>query len=299
MAAASFKHRLIVGAAGAPAAAILNSGGRFETLAVFERSFYVKDRHDRLICFVRDDLEPGPLNLLCAGWPEDSGSLPPEKNVWVLNNGALSSPNVDIILTGKRLWQPEPCPIPKPESVAAGLQTLKELIRRHSPGDSVATLLFTGPFVSSSGGLRGTMLVAAAKGVAELSAWLADEVSCADPCFLLGLGGGLTPAGDDVLGGTLLGLHALGLIRLAERLALMVRNAAGFKTNRISQAHLEAACDGLGVAVLHDCLAAALAGGKGLSKILPRLTKVGHTSGWDAVLGMMVALRHYISTSVT
>ncbi len=286
------KHRLTLGATGVLAAGILDDGGPIETVAVFARSFYAADRRSRLVCFVRDDLEPGPLNLLCSGWPDNPGELLPVKTAWTVYDGFLSSPRLEIFLGGRRPWSPSPYPAPKPDQVRSGLAALLNVAKGRCPVDSVAALLLAPSF--SRNGVRGAILSATEKGVSELAAWLAGNEPGADPCSLLGLGGGLTPSGDDVLGGALLGLHALGLAGKAESLVELIGNAARTRTNRISQAHLGAASGGLGAAPLHDCLAAVLTGGKGLDKVIPRLNGVGHTSGWDAILGITVAIQHYL-----
>jgi hypothetical protein len=103
---------------------------------------------------------------------------------------------------------------------------------------------------------------------------------------LLGLGPGLTPSGDDLIGGALVALHALGYPELADRLAVALLPAARERTNAISLAHLAAAADGEGSAALHEALGALSAPGTpGLGERLRAVDAIGHSSGWDALAG--------------
>jgi len=113
-------------------------------------------------------------------------------------------------------------------------------------------------------------------------AWLRDEGASADE--LIGLGPGLTPAGDDFVGGAMIALRAFGENALADRIAGWALPLAGERTNRISRAHLECAARGEGHEALHDLLCTFE------TKHLERLARVGHTSGLDAAAGALLAL---------
>ena len=96
---------------------------------------------------------------------------------------------------------------------------------------------------------------------------------------LIGLGPGLTPAGDDFVGGAMIALRAAGNGALADRVAAWALPLAKERTNRISRAHLQCAAAGEGHEALHDFL-------KTFGKEeLDRLARVGHTSGLDAAAG--------------
>ncbi len=102
---------------------------------------------------------------------------------------------------------------------------------------------------------------------------------------LIGLGPGLTPAGDDFVGGAMIALRAFGECALADRIAGWALPLARGRTNRISRAHLECAAQGEGHEALHDLLCSFE------KKHLDRLARVGHTSGLDAAAGAMLALK--------
>ena len=113
-------------------------------------------------------------------------------------------------------------------------------------------------------------------------AWLENEGGPLDS--LIGLGPGLTPAGDDFVGGAMIALRAFGHEALADRIAAWALPLAAANTSRISRAHLECAARGEGHAYLHDFLSSPT------RENLAKLSRVGHTSGLDAAAGAVLAL---------
>lgn len=110
---------------------------------------------------------------------------------------------------------------------------------------------------------------------------------------LVGLGPGLTPAGDDVLCGSLVALYATGSSAGA-RLAAAVRRTRPFdRTTAVSAGLLAHATNGLGVPQLAALLTAlgSPAGDAGAVRAASReLRTVGHTSGTAFLLGALLAL---------
>jgi hypothetical protein len=107
---------------------------------------------------------------------------------------------------------------------------------------------------------------------------------------LLGLGGGLTPSGDDLVGGALFGRRLVaGDARpwrvLGERLAAEARAAS----HAISAALLADLAAGASFAPLH-ALADALAAGDDVGAIAAAraLVALGHSSGWDMLAGVLI-----------
>jgi hypothetical protein len=109
---------------------------------------------------------------------------------------------------------------------------------------------------------------------------------------LLGLGPGLTPAGDDLIGGALF-TKACGVItgpswRAA---AETIRQLARERTHRISAMLLGDLLDGEGHAPLHDLIVAlATADPRAAEDAAARLVRIGHSSGWDMLTGVLGAL---------
>jgi hypothetical protein len=113
---------------------------------------------------------------------------------------------------------------------------------------------------------------------------------------MIGLGGGLTPSGDDILVGYLAGLWSttderLERIRYVSGLGEEVIRLSN-RTNAVSSTYLFHASGGQ-VSSRLVVLAAVICRGEASDRILPAAEsamQVGHTSGMDAVTGLLVGL---------
>ena len=110
---------------------------------------------------------------------------------------------------------------------------------------------------------------------------------------LIGLGPGLTPSGDDFLGGFLFVWHHLHqtfhwLPRPPSPRSLL--RAESPRTNAISMALLRDLAYGEGVAPLHELTAGILRGAPRQDSHgeLKRLLQLGHSTGWDLFAGVIV-----------
>ena len=125
-----------------------------------------------------------------------------------------------------------------------------------------------------------------------------DDAAAGAPAALalLGLGGGLTPSGDDFVGGALFARHVLAGAGAADasgwrRVADTVRDAAPARTHPISAALLGDLASGRGHAPLHDLMAALAADdGARARDAAARLVRLGHSSGWDILTGVAAGL---------
>ncbi|MGQ0509563.1 MAG: DUF2877 domain-containing protein [Betaproteobacteria bacterium] len=230
----------------------LSPGRRGKVIARFERSFYVATGGG-LACVGGPGLGRGPLNVLVPGIKE----LPGLGETVRCTRGSIQfASGLTYPIQGAVLWRPVPAP-------AFRRGTLPR-IPRIFPMESDA-----------------------------LAAWMSDDARGKAPdaaARLIGLGNGLTPAGDDLIGGALIALRALGKSGIAGRLGKWALRLARARTNRISQAHLACAASGEGHEALHYALHAILAGHKNLGKELSALKRIGHTSGMDALNGVLLAL---------
>jgi hypothetical protein len=108
---------------------------------------------------------------------------------------------------------------------------------------------------------------------------------------LVGLGAGSTPGGDDVLCGTLAGLHATGRSGLVQQVSVAALDGLEQRTTLVSADLLRLAAAGHACAEATEGLVVA---GRGpdpvLRRALARLLAVGHTSGADLATGLAVAL---------
>jgi len=109
---------------------------------------------------------------------------------------------------------------------------------------------------------------------------------------LLGFGTGLTPSGDDLVGGLLFARHLIG--RDADWMALSARltQTVHERTHAISAALFADLAQGASYAWLHD-LVAALATDAPRPALLATartLVSVGHSSGWDMLVGFVLGV---------
>jgi hypothetical protein len=113
---------------------------------------------------------------------------------------------------------------------------------------------------------------------------------------LLGLGPGLTPAGDDLVGGAFFARAVLARLEGGgegwRRAAEAIRGRAAACTHPISAALLGDLLDGESHAPLHDLAAALVAGGgaPAAETACARLARLGHSSGWDLLAGFAAGL---------
>lgn len=105
---------------------------------------------------------------------------------------------------------------------------------------------------------------------------------------LLGVGGGLTPSGDDFAGAALFTLHHLGYDTPVWRTAAQaLTDATRTRTHEISAALFADLAAGESFEPLHQIIAAPDVA----AMLAParRLTAIGHSSGWDMLAGMIAA----------
>jgi hypothetical protein len=287
--------------------------GAGRVAAVFQRSFYIETPSGALVCIGPLGMGPGPLNLLCEIPPDvDWPSLGLRQDMWVRREGdALRiGETIGIPLAGIVEWHPPPRPAHSLAALAAGLAVLAGIVQgrteipvlaRNAVGMETGFMrlvpaLARGAFAEARKlTLHDPLLRLAWSGIAALAHWLeaprrAVPVDALDG--LLGLGPGLTPSGDDSLGGALVALAALGRRDVAARLAAAILPRAAQRTNAISSAHLACAAAGEGAGALHDFLAALLtANASDIEAAVAALGSIGHSSGWDMMAGAALACR--------
>ena len=114
---------------------------------------------------------------------------------------------------------------------------------------------------------------------------------------LVGLGPGLTPSGDDFLGGLLFTARSLKMVypgdfHWEEQPIIDLINWARARTNSISHAILSDLALGHGPEPLHD-LVNSLLQSEDVGDVMAgvtRLLRIGHSSGWDILAGVLTSL---------
>ena len=231
------------------------AAGAGEVCATFRRSFYVRTADARggvlFACVGDASLGRGPLNALAR-----EPHMPPL--------GA----KVSVETQGAALWQPPRGPL------KLQLAALQEAARGRVPAEGLGCLV-----LGAHNGLSGH----AAPALEALERWLVGNALGEEAGGLIGLGPGLTPSGDDYLGGMLVALRLSGRAMQADGLWRWLQPRLAQRTSAISAAHLAAAAAGEAHEALHDVLAGGLD--------LARLDAVGHCSGWDALAGAVAVLK--------
>lgn len=252
-------HALHLGGAACEA---LAEGTAARVFAAFERSCYIETSLG-VACVGDARIGLGPLNVVVS----------------TLDSVPRVGARVRVHIHNARVWKP-------PQGMrgtAAGLPARQlSLWRRRRPADSLAAMV-------DAPELLAPRTRRAAQAFLD---WLSIGATGAAPrsaAGLIGLGPGLTPAGDDFIGGALIALRFARRATAADRVAAWAL-ARSVRTNRISAAHLACAAQGEGHEALHRFLQALVPHGPGFSAALQTLDRIGHSSGWDAAAGALLAL---------
>ena len=293
---------------GCVASRILNDGAAGRVSALFESSFYIA-LSKGLVCIGNDGLDAGPLNLIAAA---------PAATNWISSGLRLDAKvNVSgaIMSVGERFafdmleavaWRPDPVSLSwSVATLRHGLASFREACTGWAPLGGLGSFIHpvAGPFNDRSvcrfaqipiAGLNNSLLSLFRESEGGIEAALQSIRS------LIGLGPGLTPSGDDFIGGIMIALHSLGAPEIGRRLWTPARRWAVEAGNPVSLAHLDAASEGLGSAGIHRALAAIMEGRpEAVGKALAGIDGIGHSSGWDAMAGIVTTFDAWLSAHTT
>jgi len=237
------------------------AAGAGEVCAVFRRSFYVR-LNDRYACIGDASLGRGPLNALVSAFSE-----PPL--------GAT----VMVSLESAHPWAPAPAS----GNARPNLAALRACLDGHVPEEGLGCVIL---------GVDNALSVHAQPALEAIERWLAGNALGHEAAQLIGLGPGLTPSGDDYLGGVLVALRWVRRGAQADSLWRWLEPRLSERTSAISAAHLAAAAGGEVHEALHDLLTDLAAWeSPDLVPRLSRLDALGHTSGWDALAGIVAVAK--------
>ena len=277
--------RLSATTAGSHARRLIEAAEPGTVIAVFPRSLYIRDRAGRIACFGGPGLGAGPLNALCAAWP-NSVSVPANVDAHWQSGVLHLGETLELDCTTTTTWQPAQPRTWQRSAFSTSLIRLAALPAR-GLGLAIPTLVAQAPLPAGD-----RFQIAAFRGLLALALWLREPSSPPPAAIatLIGLGPGLTPAGDDALGGALIAARLFDRADIADRLSEWVLLRARAGTSDISYAHLAAAAEGEGAAALHDTLMALGEDSDTFKDGVARLDRIGHSSGWDALAGAVAAL---------
>ena len=288
-------------------------------IADFSRSCWLETTGGRLFAVADHELGEGPLTV---GVALPDGFTMSELDV--CEGGKLVADGTDFRLGSRlmlrtaamTLWRPAPLgPRTSTDEMARRLRALIDSVAADVPAEGLAPLInhlsqmaYGDVPVPADVGLVSRLampkVALLAKGVVQGDGRTVDQAVQG----LIGLGPGLTPSGDDMLGGLMVALRmALGPVYLNEGLRPGLSQPSGApvigelsrsifshsaRTNRISAALLEQAALGIGSAAQHQVLECLLelTPSMDLGKSVERLVNSGHTSGWDTLTGLLFGL---------
>lgn len=288
---------------GSVAQDLLAASGRGRIATVFKGSFYIESAGG-LACLGNRSLGLGPLNAVTDA-PLDTDwsalGLRPGERCRANRNAVQVGAKFVFALDHAQVWRPPPCPGGwQGETIGRSLERLERLAAARIPGEGLGQILLS----PTAGRREAPVERTAREPVAGARAWLAtafaDHRSAATAETgwvgrLAGLGPGLTPSGDDLLGGIMIALHGLGCREAVDVLWSAVRACAAEAQNPISTAHLAAAAEGQGSAAVHALFHDLVRGSDGaLAARLEAIARIGHTSGWDALAGVVTVLRAWL-----
>lgn len=284
---------------GAIAAELLDAGGEVEVLAAFDRSAYLMCPRG-LVCIGVPAIGRGPINILVpdkGDWPGGRAFGLYEGVKGVAGRRQLSiGPDLVIATQGALVWTPPPFATAlDAASVMRRAGAVRARMLGLVPTDGVAGLVFDPEGraaktpTAQAAGPQIADLIAALPQALVSGTWSTDASRAA--LLLLGLGPGLTPSGDDFLGGLMLALSAAGKTALRDALWEGLAGELDDLTVAVSAMHLSAAADGMGAEVVHDLIAAMTARDDdrdGLMRALEAVLALGATSGADTIAGLVV-----------
>jgi hypothetical protein len=203
---------------------------------------------------VDPEVNDGPIHLLLD---EPLPEVPPRSPARVSTEGIEVGPHL-IQVSDVVLWQGA---LPEPDSIQGAAGMVAEVTGEAAVG----SLLPEGAADEARGLVERDDLDGAAR-------------------VLAGLGPGLTPSGDDVLGGM---LFALRVVRGPAEEPRLAEVADGVTTNTIARAFLRWASRGQALAPVHDLVQAAVRGDHEAARTAAQaLAAVGESSGADFALGL-------------
>lgn len=273
---------------------ILAQGGQAVVLAVFPSAAYLAGGQGNVVSLAAQSLGFGPLSVVVEGEPKLEAWLAPGAPV-LLSPDSIRAQKVAISLSGAAVWDPRPDWTSFGAYLAPAHATLRSLLLRHAPAESLASLLqpeIAGTSRNSADGMVRTARAAAGALLQLLASPARDPQALAAVAGpLAGLGGGFTPAGDDFLMGAMYAVRVRFAGKEAARICRALALAASPRTTTVSAAYLRAAAEGAAGQAWHRLLAAlATVDVPDLEGRVSDLCRIGHTSGADALAGFVLAL---------
>lgn len=298
------QYRFLVHQYGGIASKLFDEGAEGQVAAVFNSSFYV-EIVSGFACIGNEDLYASPLNVVTAApsamnW--SASGLKRDDTVKVSLGVIRIGNRFTFPINDTEVWHPDPVLLDwNIADLERGLSSFRLAAQGCLPAEGL------GPFIQHDydtmdiGALLDHTIYRAAKEpISKLQYWLISVLrnpqsslvlELKDFKRLIGLGPGLSPSGDDFIGGMMVALNDVGEVETAELLWRTLGQYAAETGNPISYAHLKAAAMGGRSDGIHQVLTAIFKGcPNSILENLPNIDNIGHTSGWDCMAGIVFAL---------
>jgi len=266
--------------------------------AVFERSFHLVASDSQVTAVVLPEIGDGPINIVLDAHPSDLTTLEPGMPA-ALEDGRLRVGELEVCVETAVVWEPSPDwqrLRARSGSCSGRLSLIQTLCQRLAPAGTLLMLTDPwpawGPELAQADAPLGASLVfkeAHEAAAALRHGWEGDVALLqSGAAQLAGLGGGLTPAGDDFLCGSM--LWAWLAHPSPHRVCGLLLETAAPRTTILSAAFLQAAARGE-CSPAWQALLAALSGGttEELAVAVQDVLALGATSGADGLAGFLWA----------
>lgn len=270
-----------------------------KVLAVFQHACLLTLRAEKVVALVLPEIGDGPLNIVLEKldpslrWDQSGIFSATEPGMSaILSRKGLRIGEMEIALGGAEPWEPRPN-WKRLRQNRGGIENrlpfLKTFAPKHCPEDSLLSLVASDPDLAASEqrSVRSARVVVQDSLQRLQAGWAGDlnELQSGG-AQLAGLGGGLTPAGDDFLTGVM--LWAWLSHPVPHQFCKCLLESSATHTTMLSAAFLRGAAEGECSAAWHHLLTA-LDGGMEhqLTGAVVEVLSFGHTSGADALAGFV------------
>jgi len=261
-----------------------------EIASVFDRSFYLRSG-DLFVCVGEPAIGNGPLTLIADMRVVDLGLRPGQ-------HADVSDGRVAIGTVAFTLHRCEPWRAPRwPQAQSPILLTrVRDVVTRRAAAEAPAESF--GRAIAGTSECDTALARVARTRIARFASWVSDAIepygapaaSLPDSVRdLVGLGAGLTPSGDDFLIGALALLDALGERIAHAILARALEHVPPGLTSPLSHCFLRTAAAGHVGEHLHRAVSSIVCGN--VEGATAAIRRIGHSSGWDMMAGVLTALK--------
>jgi hypothetical protein len=261
----------------------------------FQSALNLINEYDQVFSLVTPDIGNGPFSVVVSD--VDFSSFSTAQTNIEINEHILWIGNVQCDTHQTALWSP----LPKWNELRAAFKTINNKIvfietnlNIQAPRDSLG--IMAEQKLQNSAFLHKDIAAIAREAIQILTKGLKNQnlsMIQAAANKLVGLGLGLTPAGDDYLMGVIYGLWMAYPKEFADQSARLIYQTAQNNTSSLSSAWLKAAVDGESGETWHNFFAALLVSEKTqIENAVDRILRTGHTSGADAMQGFLQTLNN-------